>query len=833
MKKIIIALLITVAIFIGSLIAIPLFFKDDCLKKITTIINNNIDSELTVGDFKLSFFRSFPKLEAQLIDCTLTGKNDFEGDTLASIGNLSTTLGLRELFRGEDFEISEVALTNAKVYLKVNADNKANWDIVPVSDEEPVIEEKPTANAKGIALNSILVQNLNLIYTDETMNFRTEIHEFNMEASGKYKNEVTDFDINAAVKELVVEYDSVKYISNTSLTLNSQLIAYLNDMKFEFGKSELKLNQLPIELSGSFEMPTDTMKMNIDMTVLQSNFKTILALVPESYLHYLDGVTANGDAGFTGKIKGEMYGDNYPAMDLNLYIKNADLQYTDLPEKVKNINLDARISQPQGSLNQMKFELTQAHAEISSNPIDARLILTNMLEDMNFDAALTAQLNFSTIKNAIPLDSIQIDGELTGNLNLKGIMSAIEKEEYQKITADGKFIFKNFFYKSAELKEPLIMKSGTITLNERLITMNNFAAQLGKSDFTLNGKLSNYLGYFFKNQELSGELDLYSKLLDCNELMTVYASEETTTQTAQVTTDSIASTSIFVLPEHLNLAFKTKVNQLVFDNMTMSNLTGLLTLRNQELRLNNLNLNMLEGKLGLNGYYIAKTEKEADFNFKVDMDKFTIPAAYQSFTSMQRYLPIAKNTSGNLSADFDLSGKFDPTFEIIAKSLNGSGKISTQGVQLAKTETIEQLNLILKTEKLNKLYVDDFSADFQIKDGNVLVKPFQTKIAGQEVNVKGDILVDQTVNLNLNFNINKNDLNSNVANVLNVIPGANKIDIYPIGLNIKGDIQKPAVSPDLTDAKNLIAEELKKSAKENAGKVIDEVGSAIKGLLKK
>lgn len=831
MKKVIIIILTVVIILIGAIMTLPIIFKDSILEKVKKIINDNVNAKVEFADFKLSFFRSFPKIQAELVDFTMIGMNEFEGDTIAAIKSLSTDISLSDLFGDSDLAISLIELQQAQVNLKVNQNGLANWDIVTTSSDDVVEEvEDATTSDTGINLNSIMITNLNLSYLDETMPMLLKLDDINLNVSGSLKGMITSFEIDGQVKELYVDYDSVNYISNVALALNSTLEADLDLFKFEFKESTFHLNELPINITGGFAMPSDTMTFDVAMEVPQSNFATILALVPADYQQYLEGVTAVGEAGFNGTVKGYMYNEDYPSMDFNLFINDATLQYADMPEKVEKINLAVNINQPQGILDSLTVAVSKAHAEIRNNPIDAKLFLQTPMSDMAFDAQMSANVNFATLKDAIPMDSVNLEGSLNGNVALKGTMSAVEQEAYDKIIANGSVTFQNFIFKSPAFTKAIELTSGSIKISNQAIDMSSFAAKVGNSDFTFNGALSNYLPYFFKNQTLKGKFSLQSSLIDADELMTLMPETEETTATVETPEDSIL---IFQVPDKLDLTFNSKINKVIFDGMNITNINGLITVLNQKLLLNNLSMDLLGGGLNLDGSYAAYSLDEAEFDFKINLNKFSIPAAYETFSAFQKYMPIAKSTSGNISANLNLQGKLDPTLSMITKTLNGSGKLSTQDIQLAKTATIEKLNQVLKTEKLNNLILDDFTADFKVTNGNFLVEPFNTKIAGQDVTVDGEILADLSMNLGLDFTIKKADLNSSIGDVLNVIPGANKLEAYPIGINIVGDIQNPSVTPDLNKAKDLIAEELKKSAKENAGKVVDEVGNALKNLFGK
>ncbi len=828
MKKIFITLIIILAILIGSAIVVPIIFKDKILVKVQEVINENVNAKVEFADFNLSLFRSFPNIQAELVNFTVIGENEFEGDTLAAISSLSTDIAIADLFSDEGLDISSIKLSNAVVNLLVRPNGAANWDIVPASEEEISSANTESADASfGISLNSVIVENLNLKYIDETFPMTIELRGFELDASGKLNGMITNFDINSKVKEFVVNYDSVEYISNTTLSVESKLMADLDKFAFEFGESRLHLNALPIDVTGSFSMPSDTMHFDIHTEVPQSDFKTILSLIPADYQQYIEGVTANGEAGFVGNIKGFMHEEEYPAMDFNLYVKDADMQYADMPEKINGINFDLNIMQPQGDLDKMLINLSKFEASIRNNPINAQLLLSTPMSDMNFDAMVSAMINFATVKDAIPMEDINLAGELNGKLNLRGTMSAVEKEQYDKVDAEGLFTLNNLVYESADLTQAIKVTKGAAKFNSQKIEISQFNASVGSSDFKFSGSISNHLPYLFMDKTLNGTFSLYSSNINCDELMNLMVeTEEEPASTIEAASDS---SLIFQIPDKLNLAFKSNIDKLTYSTMNITNIDGLITAKNKKLILQNLDMNMLGGKLALNGSYQGN-EKDADVDFAVKINPFTIPAAYQTFTILQKYLPIAKKSTGDLYSDISVKGKLDEQLNFIASTLNGSGSFSGKNVQLANTETTDKFKAVFKADKLENMKMKDFTANFNIKDGNVLVEPFTTSLAGQEVKVDGSVLVDLTADLNLGFQVHKSDLSSNISSMLNAIPGASKIETYPIDVKIKGDITSPSVTPDLTKATTLITNELKNSAKENLDKAAEKAVDKIKGL---
>ena len=124
-----------------------------------------------------------------------------------------------------------------------------------------------------------------------------------------------------------------------------------------------------------------------------------------------------------------------------------------LYEVITNISLETFIYKPQGDLDSLKIEISKAHAQIRENPIDLKLLLTTLMSDPAFNAALNGKIDFNSLADVIPMDSMQLKGIVQGNLALQGTMSAVEAQDFNRINSVGNFTFSNISIQTPKLKE--------------------------------------------------------------------------------------------------------------------------------------------------------------------------------------------------------------------------------------------------------------------------------------------------------------------------------------------------------------------------------------------
>ncbi|MFM9057224.1 MAG: membrane assembly protein AsmA, partial [Bacteroidota bacterium] len=112
-KKIFLGLASFLVLLLAALILVPLLYKDRIAGMIKDEANKNLNAKLEFSDVSLSLIRSFPNLNLGVSGLSITGKGDFEEDTLIHAGDLSITLDLMSVIRGGTVEVRGVSLDKA------------------------------------------------------------------------------------------------------------------------------------------------------------------------------------------------------------------------------------------------------------------------------------------------------------------------------------------------------------------------------------------------------------------------------------------------------------------------------------------------------------------------------------------------------------------------------------------------------------------------------------------------------------------------------------------------------------------------------------------------
>ena len=347
MKKVFITLGVLILVVITALMVIPTFFKGDILQIIEKQSAKYINAKLKIGDMNLSMFKSFPNLNVALKEVMITGQDEFAGDTVVYIPLFEASVNLKSLIAGDELIVNQLLLKNCRIAPTVNSEGKANWDILlssgsqtSATTETPPDEPKGKAE-RGLRLNDIAIENLFITYNDFQHSTYASIADIDLKLNGNFSETNTLIDIFLALQNISYRHQNSVWINKTDLKWQAVIGANLKEMTFDIQKNDLALNDLKLDLTGNIGIG--------------------------------EGLETSGDFKLNVTAKGEYYADHLPALQANLLVNNASVKYPELPEAIRQINIDLNVSNPGGPVDSTQLNLKKLSFDIAGNPFSMYL----------------------------------------------------------------------------------------------------------------------------------------------------------------------------------------------------------------------------------------------------------------------------------------------------------------------------------------------------------------------------------------------------------------------------------------------------------------------------
>ena len=907
MKKALLIIAGIMVLLLGAAFLIPIFFKDDIKAKIDQQIAQSVNADVyfDADKFNLSVFRHFPNVTVSLADFGVVGKAPFAGDTLVSVRDFDVVVNLMSLF-GDKIEVNSLYLDSPRLLAKVLKDGSANWDVA-IADTAAVAPTDTAASKFAVGIQHWEIKNGYLVYDDATTPTYAKLEGVNHVGSGDLTQDVFDMTSQTRVDRLTVDYAGVEYLTNKKLAADVTMAMNLPQMKFTFKENTARLNDFALGFDGSFAMPDTNMVMDLTYRAKETDFKNLLSLVPGVYSESFKDVQASGTMAFDGVVKGTYNARQMPAFALNLLVNNAMFKYPSLPTAVSNINVDMRVNNADGILDNTVVDVRKFNLDLGKNPISGRVLVQGLgkpkvdanvlakinladitqmfpmqgltlrglynldlkakgtydtltkqipavdakmrlqdgfvkskdfpapLEQMNVTAAITngtgrmvdTKINVSDFRMLLegeplqasayvenlddytydvkvkgaadltkmtkiyPLEGMTLTGRIAADIATKGKMSDVTAKRYENLPTSGTMDVRDFTFVSRDVPQGVKITSAQMNFSPQQINLTEYRGFMGKSDVAMTGTFSNYLAYALgKDAVLGGNLNFNSDRFDVNEWM---AEDPNAKPAAQ---DTVPLT-VVEIPKNVDFVLASNIGQVNYSNMKLNNLKGNLIVRNGTVRMDALAFNTLGGSFVTNGTYDPRDVKRPLFDFDLNIANLAIPAAFQTFNTVQAMMPLAQHMNGSVSTNFKIGGELTPNMMPNLKTLSGGGLLKIAEAMIKDSPVLQKLIATTKLNGLDPMQLKDLLLQAEVKDGKINYRPFDFNVKDYKFTLAGGNFLDGSLDYKLTVNAPSGALGNAANQALASFTGGKALigDRITIPISVGGTFKAPKFVP--------------------------------------
>lgn len=890
------------------------------------------------GDFDISILRHFPKLTVQLENISVINRAPFEGDTLLAANNFEIALNFMSVFK-DKVEIHSIYADKPLVNVHVLKDGRASYDIY----EGTSTEETTTADTAAfeIGLEKWNISDGRIRYQDDTLKMIAIIEGLNHTGSGNITTDKYDLSTNTTINDLYINFENVAYIAHRPVSADATLEMDMKNMKFTFKENEFKVNDLPLKMDGWLSMPENTASilMDLNFSTPETNFKSLLSLIPPVFLKDYEGLEAKGEFVFKGMTKGEFNSEKelYPEFDISLLIKDGYFKYPELPTAVENVNVDMQVVNTTANLNNTVIDIKTFGMNLGKNPINGKVRLqglekydidaninatvnlaelaeiypmdsleikglynlkllakgvydeaqnriptidadmtlkngyvkslaypipienleveahaknttgqmenmrvdlekitmqvegkpfsvsghTEGVENLVYDLMIKGELDLATITKIVPLEDMTVTGLIKADIETKGSTAALDAEKYDQLPTSGDLSVQNLVFTSVDLPQGMKITNAKVSFTPQQMILDSFQGFLGKSDIALTGGLSNYIAYALAMagfQEgtpiIRGNMNLTSNQFNVDEWMT--ETDDPTTVEDE--------TGVVEVPKDIDFTFNATIQKVLYDNMALNNMRGLVRVKDGEVRMDNLTFDAVGGKFRTSGLYSSKDLARPIFSFDLDIIEANIGEAFKTFSTAKAFAPLAESLDGKFSLNnFNITGLLKSDMMPDMATLSGGGMMKIVDAMMKDNPSINKLAAVANMPKLKNSRLKDVVMQTKIEDGKMKIQPFDLSFAGYKSTIGGTTALDGGLDFHLKVDVPKEEALSLVSGLVNIKPEDIENSTIPLFFNIGGTYNSPSVAMDNSAIKSQIKSKVTQTLKEEATKTGKEL----------
>jgi hypothetical protein len=839
MKKLFKILAITAMAAVILIAAAPFLFKDQITEIIKNKLNASLDAQIDFVEVDLSLFSAFPEARLHIQGVSITNKAPFAGDTLFYGKEVKLDLPIGDLFNdaSDPIHVNELIVNGAVARFTVNENGNSSWDIAKEdatakASPDPAAEENTgfSFNLKHYEMNDA-----EITYQDIATKNKLVLSNMNHSGNGDFSSGEIVLD---TYTEALVFYgiDGINYLSGQKVKLDAGILMDLENQEYTFQENKAFINDLELKMNGYVKLEEAFIMVDLTFDTPSSDFKNFFALIPETYRKNLDGIATTGDFTVNGTIKGEVDDNRIPKMDIQISSKKASFKYSELPKMVTNINIDAQLKNDTGDIDDTYFNVAQTSFNIGSDRISGTAMIRNLITNMDVDLTAKGILNFQNLAQAFPLsEGMKLDGELALDVATKFDMESIEKERYERINTKGTASLSQFKYEGDALTKPLVINKASIDMTNARIKLDDFDAQTGNTDLKASGTINNLIGFLLQDQDLKGTFNVRSVTLDVADFMT--ATEVVAAQKANNTTQTSTSATTeeaIKIPAFLDANLDFQVNRVLYDGLELKNVSGVALIREETVTLNNVQTDIFDGTIGVNGSVSTKAVTPV-FNMALDMKNLDIAKSFEGFDMFKSYVPILKSLQGKINTDLTLSGSLDSQLSPILSTLVGDAitQLLTKEIDVKNSPLLAALDQKVSFIDLKKFDVSDITTTLKFKNGAVQVAPFDFNIKGINATASGNHSLTNEMDYTLALDVPAKFLGKEGASLLSKLTteDIDKINV-PIPVKFSGSFLSPKISLNLDLAvKNLTNQivEIQKQKLKDKGE--EALGNAVNNII--
>ncbi len=523
---------------------------------------------------------------------------------------------------------------------------------------------------------------------------------------------------------------------------------------------------------------------------MDGQLKAALPLEELMDLFPMEGYALAGDLALDVKAQGiyDSARNIIPTIDGLFKLTNGSINTPDLPAPIEQLNFTSTILNTSRRMADTRVSVEPFSFTFQGEPLEGRLLLTN-LEDYTWDAYIKGNIDLAQISAFAGLEEgTVLKGKLNGELSTKGAYSDLENERYNQLPTSGKMDLKAFSYVGTDFPEGITIPTAELVFNPRQLSLNDLEMTAGGSDFKGAGYVTNYLSYFLGEESiLKGRFTTQSNYVNLNEWMTA----EDPNAPVQAETNLQA----FKIPENIDLELISGITKLDYEKFNLSNIKGVVKVKDGVAKMNNVTFEMLNGKFAINGSYDTKDKVKPAFDFDFAINDMPIKSAFLNLETVQAFAPIARHAEGLFNTSFKISGLLGQDLMPDLASLNGVGLVKLLNANLQDAPIVDAISKFAKVN-LKNMSFKDLILKTEFKDGKLTVQPFNVAWGDYSGVISGSTGFDGSLNYAIGLTIPADKFGTTASGFLSnmVNRPINTANEIKLDLGLTGTYAQPKIT---------------------------------------
>jgi AsmA protein len=375
----------------------------------------------------------------------------------------------------------------------------------------------------------------------------------------------------------------------------------------------------------------------------------------------------------------------FPVTEADLRLDNGRLQTKYYPHPMENIQVGAHVTSSSGSLRDLAIAITPVSFLFEGQPFLVKADLQDF-DDLRYNIVSRGTLDLDRILQVFNWKDFDVTGFIETRLSLRGRQSDATAGRYDRLFNEGSLKVKDLVVNSELFPLPFHIYTGDFRFLQDKMWFDRFDAGYGASRFTLDGWLTDVLGYLdHKGQALRGEFQLKSNYVLVDELMAFGGSGYAGSSGAMpraAAADPPKQKGVILIPGDLAVGFHAAIRKVEYNGLRIDSFRGGVSIDSGAVRLDTTTFTLAGAPAQMDARYRPLSPQRAQFDYHIQAKDFDVQRAYREVPLFRELAASAADAQGIISLDYRLAGRLDSNMMPVYPSLKGGGVVSISKVKI-------------------------------------------------------------------------------------------------------------------------------------------------------
>jgi len=717
---------LVVVVILTTTTASVFLFKDRIIQQFIREANKSLNTPIKIGKIDISAWNDFPNLAIVFTDVYVEDSQPGEYPLMIA-KTVSFYLNPVEAWRG-NYSIRGLQIKDSETSLKIDAAGVNNYTI---------LKDSPGTEAGSIVfdLKNVRLQNTKVSYHDQISHLHHEFASKKLVASISLKNNLYDIVANGDITTEQIGTRNKVVLKNKLFDIQAKL-QYDNAHKnLIISSSSLTVNKSSFEVHGNYSFSRNNL-IDLTATGKQTNFHTLLSLMPEDIVRKLLKYRSNGDVYFRMSLKGEISDRKSPFISVSFGCKDAQLYHPDYRSTMNHVTLEGSFASSSVSdFSAAELFLQNITGELNGKAFKANFSLRNF-DDPFVVFDFKGELDASSLLNFYPVQEIKkLEGNIRANISFEGKISLLKKKSTaQQVRARGSIEMDSIQLTVGRQNIRFRDLEGALQFDNNDLALSDVRGKFENSDFELNGFFNNIITFLlFDDQPIGIETDLKSNFLDLDQLFAVGFGEKDSQEFD------------FHISPHVHLNFNCDVRKMKYKRFIGRYVKGDLLVKNQMAVSRNVNLTTMGGDLSFNGIVDARNPKAIDVVSTFKLNGINIDSVFYIFENFGQDFIGASQLKGQAFADVTLEMTLNEKLKLFPETLTADISTVIKRGELNQFEPLQKLSRYLDDEGLSHLRFADLKNDIHIEKRTIYIPQMEVRTNVTSIQLSGTHTFDQHI----------------------------------------------------------------------------------------